>query len=266
MKYETKFPEILLAEDNLLGREIVSSMLKDAGYFCQAAKNGEEALALMENFSFDLVLMDIEMPVMDGLTAVKKIREKYGNAIPVIALTAHHSQAEKEKCLAAGMNSVLVKPLQQDDLVNAINEELRKESSASSSAAAAASHARNKTLIDLTYLEQITKGNENFFLSMLDIFMEQNPADMKLLGKAVQANDFENIKIMAHKIKTSVVFVGLDKYIRELLAEMEELGKLEEQPMRIRELYLELNTICTEADTQLKEMMSERKNKISNKL
>jgi CheY-like chemotaxis protein len=262
MTLETKFPEILLVEDNLLGREIVSSMLKDAGYFCQATKNGEEALLLMENFSFDLVLMDVEMPIMDGITAVKKIREKYGNEIPVIALTAHHTQSEKEKCLAAGMNAVLVKPLQQEELVAAISGLLNQGTAAVATAAFATG---NKTLIDLAYLEQITKGNEKFFLSMLDIFLEQNPEDLKTLNKAVLADDFETIKVLAHKIKTSVVFIGLDKHLRDLLSEMEELAKQSEQPGRIRELFGELNIICTEAETQLKEIMTQRKNKISQK-
>ncbi|HET6991860.1 MAG TPA: response regulator, partial [Bacteroidia bacterium] len=124
MNSETDQVKVLLVEDNLLGREIAFSMLEDLGYKSRSAENGFAALQMLENESFDLVLMDVEMPVMNGISTTKQIRLKYGNKIPVIALTAHDSPGEQEKCLAAGMNACLVKPLEEKKLRAIVAQQL----------------------------------------------------------------------------------------------------------------------------------------------
>ncbi|HET6990014.1 MAG TPA: Hpt domain-containing protein, partial [Bacteroidia bacterium] len=113
--------------------------------------------------------------------------------------------------------------------------------------------------VDLAYLEKITKGNEQFLLSMIDIFLEQNPEDVNMLRNAVRDADFETIRLISHKIKTSVVFIGLDKHIQSQLAEMEKLGTEAQQLGEIKKLFAEVDHVCGKADQELKIIKSERK-------
>ncbi|HBN08440.1 MAG TPA: hypothetical protein DD435_07265 [Cyanobacteria bacterium UBA8530] len=112
---ETRPLRVLLAEDNRLNQKIATRMLEKQGHSVVLANNGQEALEALEMGPFDLVLMDVQMPVMDGLEATKLVREK-GLRIPIVAMTAHAMTGDKEDCLAAGMNGYLAKPIQIETL------------------------------------------------------------------------------------------------------------------------------------------------------
>lgn len=115
---------ILVVEDNQVNQLVISNLLRPLGHFVQIAGNGEEALHLLENSHYDLILMDILMPVMDGLETTRLIREKEsltGKHIPIIALTAYAIYGDREKFLAAGMDDYLSKPIKMEDLYNAIS-------------------------------------------------------------------------------------------------------------------------------------------------
>jgi CheY-like chemotaxis protein len=115
---------ILLAEDNLVNQTVARTTLEKAGCKVTLAANGEEALSKLESTSFDLVLMDIQMPILDGVSAVIEIRKREAllnrSMIPVIAMTAHALEGDKEKFLAAGMNDYISKPFKRTDLLNLI--------------------------------------------------------------------------------------------------------------------------------------------------
>jgi two-component system, sensor histidine kinase and response regulator len=110
---------VLIAEDNLVNQRLVTRMLEKRGHFVVVAGNGREALEALEKESFDLVLMDLQMPVMDGFEATTAIRKKEGDRgihVPVIALTAHAMKGDREKCLAGGMDGYLTKPIRPPEL------------------------------------------------------------------------------------------------------------------------------------------------------
>jgi CheY-like chemotaxis protein len=115
---------ILLAEDNQVNRVIVTRLLEKRGHTLVTVENGREAVTAVETQDFDLVLLDVQMPVMDGLQAVGLIRrreEETGKShVPVIALTAHAMQGDRERCLAAGMDDYLSKPINREDLFRVI--------------------------------------------------------------------------------------------------------------------------------------------------
>ncbi|MBU3950282.1 MAG: response regulator [Proteobacteria bacterium] len=120
---ETADTHILLAEDNLINQQIVLEMLENAGWRVTIAKNGNEALKALEVLMFDAVLMDIQMPEMDGYEAVRLIRkDKRFKNLPVIAMTAHDRKGDKEKCLKAGMDEYLAKPIDQDQLLSTLTK------------------------------------------------------------------------------------------------------------------------------------------------
>ena len=118
---------ILLAEDNPVNQKLTVRLLEKVGHRVEVAENGKVALALLESSSFDLVLMDIQMPEMDGLTATRAIREqeqKTGKHIPIVALTAHAMTGDREKCLQAGMDEYLSKPVNARELYQTISQVL----------------------------------------------------------------------------------------------------------------------------------------------
>lgn len=120
---------ILLVEDNEINMELAMELLKDVGIICDCAWNGAEAIEKLKESNFDLVLMDIQMPIMDGLTAAKKIRDELNNKkLPVLAMTAHAMKGEREKSLAAGMNDHITKPIDPEFLYLTLRKFLAPES------------------------------------------------------------------------------------------------------------------------------------------
>lgn len=114
--------KILLVEDNFINQQVASELLKSGGYEVVIASDGKEALAKVDAEKFDIVLMDIQMPVMDGLTATMELRKKYSPAqLPVIAMTAHAMSGDKDKSLAAGMNAHITKPIDLDELFSTLS-------------------------------------------------------------------------------------------------------------------------------------------------
>ncbi len=114
---------VLLAEDGAVNQRLIVRLLRFAGHWVQVVNNGREAVDAWASQPFDIVLMDVEMPELDGLAAAREIRQRErepGRHTPVVALTAHASEESRAECLAAGMDAVLVKPVRQDDLDDAI--------------------------------------------------------------------------------------------------------------------------------------------------
>jgi CheY-like chemotaxis protein len=119
------FYNILIVEDDLVNRKVAHYILKRHGHQVTGVENGEEALKALENTLFDMVLMDVQMPVMDGFKATAAIREKEkktGAHIPIVAMTAHAMKGDRERCLKAGMDDYISKPLNPDLVIKKIDE------------------------------------------------------------------------------------------------------------------------------------------------
>ncbi|KFZ38878.1 histidine kinase [Shewanella mangrovi] len=119
--------EILLVEDNLINQQVAMELLRSAGFNVDVAENGQVALEMVEAKHYDAVLMDIQMPVMDGLTATKELRKSYSaEELPIIAMTAHAMSGDRDKSLAAGMNAHITKPIMLNELFDTLNEWVHK--------------------------------------------------------------------------------------------------------------------------------------------
>ena len=117
---------MLVAEDNLVSQRLVVRLLEKRGYTVEVAANGQKALAALEKQSYDVVLMDVQMPEVDGFQATAAIREREkttGKHLRIIAMTAHAMKGDREKCLAAGMDGYISKPIQPKEMVDAIEEQ-----------------------------------------------------------------------------------------------------------------------------------------------
>lgn len=119
---------MLLAEDNFVNQTLARRLLENQGYSVTVAADGQAALSALEQDSFDIVLMDVQMPTMDGFEATAKIRERErasGRHVPIVAMTAHALKGDEEKCLAAGMDAYISKPIRREELYSIIEETLQ---------------------------------------------------------------------------------------------------------------------------------------------
>jgi CheY-like chemotaxis protein len=226
---------ILLAEDNLLNQKLVIKLLEDANCSVDVAENGLQAIDKVKQNSYDLILMDIQMPQMDGLEASKIIRDQLQVNIPIIALTAHTMEHEKDKCIKAGMNGFLSKPFNFESLHKTIFEFTSIDTSLKST---------NK--INLSLLTNLADGNFDFIIKMLEIYLKQTPENLASLNQGIRTKQYSEIASVAHKMRSSVPYVGLteaEKLLESIEYEAREKIELKKLPAKIKVLC----DICNES-------------------
>lgn len=188
---------VLLCEDNLLNQRLAQNVLARFGFDVMVAENGKQALQLLRQETFDVVLMDLQMPEMDGYAATHAIRHDLHLDLPIIAMTAHLFPKEKERCLQMGMNDYIPKPFKQEELYQKICFVLQNKFSHFS--------------INLTYLQELSGGDADFEQEIIDTFLDEMPRQMELLQAAFDDNDTDAMAKIAHKMKTSCAIVGIPK-------------------------------------------------------
>ena len=212
---------ILLAEDSVINQEVISSFLKRSGISITIANNGEEAVQQVKDGSFDLVLMDCKMPVMDGFAATAAIRRLGGKfeGLPIIALTANALAGDRDQCLAAGMNDYITKPIQQERLLGVINAWLPEAQKGIEISGAGLAAAFDDTSplqlavgdIDPVMMEQTKKALGDRFERTLAMFIEETGRLMDGIRTAVQEDDPETAGNIAHVVKASTLQFGAPK-------------------------------------------------------
>jgi two-component system, sensor histidine kinase and response regulator len=190
---------ILLVEDNRLNQEVGVALLEELGLRATIAVDGREALMLLRrDESFDLVLMDVQMPVMDGLTATRAIRnDPRLRALPVIAMTANALATDREACLAAGMNAVVTKPIDPDDLARALATHLPQRPAA----AKAGGLPRGIAGLDVERGLRFTRGKEDLYLRILRGFFEEQRDLPRELARRLVASDRVGAERLVHTVR-----------------------------------------------------------------
>jgi len=236
---------ILLVEDNILNQKLAERVLLGFNFSVDIAANGKIAVGKIKKKQYDLVLMDMQMPEMNGYEATAVIREELHNNIPIIAMTAHAMGSEKEKCLALGMNDYISKPFKADDLYSKIAK-IYKQHKATAGSKKKGPAAKKKGVVNLSYLIKITDGNKEFIKEMLQLVVTEMPPDLTEINTAIAGRDFATIKAIAHKLKSTIPIVGLDREL-PALAEVEQLAANGEQLPRIKKLFAGVEAQCRQA-------------------
>jgi signal transduction histidine kinase/DNA-binding response OmpR family regulator len=210
---------ILVAEDNEINQGLIAHILGDRQVAYRIVKNGSEVLNALSEEKFDMILMDIQMPDMDGFTATREIREKLKMDIPIVAMTAHAMPGQREKCIRYGMNDHISKPIREDVLWRVIAKHAapRKDST---SLQFKPTVEKYKT-IDLNYLREISRGDKNYERLVTGQFLELFPQQMELLEKAIDANLDSERRRIAHNLKTTISIMGLNHALDDYLDVME---------------------------------------------
>jgi len=215
-KDKTNTPlKVLVVDDNAINQSLMKHLLSQWNIDFEIVSNGFEAVNYLRNKTSDLVLMDIQMPQMDGYVATQKIREELKLNIPIIAMTAHALAGEREKCLSRGMNEYISKPIKEEELFKLI----------SSFGLTNENHIRVEIeekipdfkYIDLTYMQSVSGGDKNFEQIITQQFIDIIPQHLEQLNSAYENQDFIVVKLRAHDLKSSVTIMGLLPILQEKL-------------------------------------------------
>ncbi|MCK6552669.1 ATP-binding protein [Myxococcota bacterium] len=226
--------DILLAEDNPLNQRLAVRLLEKWGHKVDVASNGEEVLDAVHAKRFDLVLMDIQMPKLDGLEVTAIIRDEEratGAHLPIVAMTARAMKGDRERCLAAGMDGYVAKPIHPLELFDVI------QSFATAAEPAATSQERGREgsteVVDADDLVIRLGGDSKLIRELVDLFLESYPARLAELADAVRERDARSIEFVAHSLKSSVgnfsawaAFHAAEKL--EMMAKRQELDQADE--------------------------------------
>jgi CheY-like chemotaxis protein len=235
---------VLLAEDNLANQEVALAMLHNLGVSVEVAANGMDVMALLERQQFDLILMDCQMPVMDGFQATAAIRAREGEQrhIPIVALTANAVAGDRQRCLAVGMDEYLSKPFTQDQLGDMLRRWLApaapRSAAPGAEGAPAAPPAAAGGLLDQEALATLRQLRPGLLRRVVDAWLEQSPALYRDVELAARSADGALLYRAAHSLKNGSANVGA-RQLSELCAELEQRGRhgqLEELSQAMAEL------------------------------
>ncbi len=243
LRNEASNIRILIVEDNRLNQKVALAIMKKLGLSADLATGGTEAIEAIKTMSYDLVLMDVQMPEMDGIEATKKIRNSEFEArnVPIIAMTANVMKGDRERCLEAGMNDYVSKPIDPDELLSAIEKQLsviRCHSSSGSCQLPAGSEQlseKDQVLIDNCPLatdncferEELLNrlgGDESLCKKFSRMFVQRMPVEIEELNAVLDKNDPELVILQAHNIKGMCSNISAHR-LRNVASEMEAAGK-----------------------------------------
>ncbi len=247
--------KILVAEDNKINQTLLKFILQQWNLSYNLAENGQQVLDILSKEKYDLVLMDIQMPIMDGYEAATRVRKELGLNIPMIAMTAHVLPTEKQKCIQAGMNDYISKPIDETVFIGMLEKYLGSSIVNGFELQKPLVVGNDLLYIDVDYLNNIFSENAGFINEVMYQFREQFPNELKQLKLAVAQKDIKEIVRLTHHIKTTVSSISINTPLKSMLDTIEsrvdsknwtlineELDKLlKAEPILMREI----NTVLT---------------------
>lgn len=259
---------ILIAEDNKINQLIVRKLFQDWKTTIELADNGQIAIEKLSKNDYDLVLMDIQMPIVDGYTAAEHIRSSLPApkcSTPIMAMTAHATQTEKQKCFDKGMNDYISKPFEPMELkkkiielTNNINHRSNHHQTSNPDKVKQTTSKENEVQniisepkINLTYLKQIAEGNDTFIIEMIEMFLNKTPEALEEMDECFRSKNWQELRMIAHKIKPSYGYFGMSE-LQSKLAEIEALSEQEKDPAKMAELIQNVSVVSFTAFEELK--------------
>jgi PAS domain S-box-containing protein len=261
---EFKNTKVLVVEDIKLNQLLMKTLLDEFGFELDIASNGLIAIEKLKAKSYDIILMDLQMPEMNGFEATHYIRNTMRSKIPIIALTADVTTADLKKCKSVGMNDYLAKPVDERLLYSKIVslvDHIPVETIDSEAETIAKSEAKIKTLkcIDLTYLKHISKSNSEIMMEVMVLYLEQTPSLIELMQKSSLTKDWESLQAVAHRIISSFAIVGIHVDFENMAKKLQQYAANKEENPEIKKLVLQITNICNQACIEIEEELDSLK-------
>ncbi|MFV5685039.1 PAS domain S-box protein [Flavobacterium sp. GB2R13] len=264
---EIKNIKVLVVEDIPLNQLLMKTLLDDFGFDRDIAENGKIAIEKLKTKDYDIILMDLQMPEMNGFEATEYIRKTMNSKIPIIALTADVTTVDLAKCKAVGMNDYLAKPVDERILYSKIVGILKKPKLAKLSVKLNENldEKDNTTkkirCIDLVYLNQRTKSNPTLMMEMISLYLLQTPPLIDTIKQSFADQNWSLLGAAAHKMIPSFSIMGISPAFENIAKKIQEFANAQEKSDEIDALVLQLEEVCLQACSELEEELNVIKNK-----
>jgi len=258
LESESKDLKILVVEDIALNQLLMKTLLDDFGFGCDIAANGKIAIEKLLTNSYDIILMDLQMPEMNGFEATAYIRNMMNSKIPIIALTADVTTVDLAKCKAVGMNDYIAKPVDERLLYSKIAGLVKRTIAAPEQEKK--ENMSDKKCIDLDYLIRRTKSNPALMAEMISLYLEQTPLLISAMKTGLLNEDWESLHSAVHKMIPSFSIVGISVDFENIAKKIQEFAHTQQQEDDIHDMVLKLETVCNQACKELEEALTTFKN------
>jgi PAS domain S-box-containing protein len=249
--------KVLVVEDIALNQLLMRTLLDDFGFECDIATNGRVAIEKLQAKPYDIILMDLQMPEMNGFEATEYIRKKLNSKIPIIALTADVTTADLAKCKSVGMDDYISKPVDEKLLQSKIilcltkiralkqNQLLRQNMSTTT-----------PKYTDLKYLTQRTKADAGLMSEMISLYIGQTSPLIRDMMESSKNKDWKTLQTIAHKLIPSFSIVGINREYEDMAKQVQEYCRNGEQPDKTQDFVLKLEKVLTQACAELEVELS----------
>jgi len=246
---EIKGIKVLVVEDITLNQLLMKTLLDDFGFERDVADNGKIAIEMMQKKSYDVVLMDLQMPEMNGFEATDYMRNTMKSNVPIIALTADVTTADLAKCKLVGMNDYIAKPVDERLLYSKIIGLIKRYNG---SEVSIKEDIGTYKYIDLDYLNQRTKSRPKLMMEMITAYLEQTPPLITAMKQSLIDKDWDLLYASVHKMIPSFSIMGIGINFENMAKKVQEYAVNQKQAEGIPDLVLQLEKICSQACTELK--------------
>ena len=249
--------KVLVVEDIPLNQLLMKTVLDDFGFERDIASNGKIAIEKLQAKSFDVILMDLQMPEMNGFEATDYIRNTMHSNIPIIALTADVTTVDLEKCRKVGMNDYVSKPVDERLLFSKIVSLVKKPNQISTIPSDLSSSSivilDNKIIkcIDLKYLNTRTKSNPDLMIEMISLYLDQTPTLLNIMNKGLVDKDWEAVYAAVHKIIPSFSIMGISADFEEMAKKVQEYASTLQKLDLMSDMVSQICKICNQACEEL---------------
>ncbi|MHB8260917.1 MAG: ATP-binding protein [Bacteroidia bacterium] len=257
---EIKNIKILVVEDIALNQLLMKTLLDDFGFERDIASNGKIAIEKLQAKTYDIILMDLQMPEMNGFEATEYIRNTMNSKIPIIALTADVTTVDLAKCKAVGMNDYIAKPVDERLLYSKIIGLVKKPTFIKSKGDEENGKSKKLKCIDLHYLTHRTKSDPKLMMEMISLYLEQTPPLISAMKKGLYDKDWNSLYAAVHKMIPSFSIMGISIDFENMAKKVQEYVSTQQQTDGIPDLVLQLENICKQACLELEEEFNTIKN------
>jgi PAS domain S-box-containing protein len=253
---------VLVVEDIPLNQLLMKTLLDDFGFARDMASNGKIAIEKLKTNTYDIILMDLQMPEMNGFEATAYIRNKLGLTIPIIALTADVTTVDLAKCTAVGMDDYIAKPVDERVLYSKIIGFIKKHELLKPVSGNLPGQKQLERLkcTDLKYLKTRTKSDPILMMEMISLYLQQTPGLIHEMKQSLLNNDWTALNAVVHKMIPSFLIVGIDPAFKDKAKIIMEYASMQRNAEAIPDLVFQIENVCTQACMELEEAYNIIKN------
>lgn len=235
---------VLIVDDNIMNRIAARRTMSNCGIIVTEVKDGQEAIDVIIKETFDIILMDIQMPVLDGIEATKVIREKLKIKTPIVAFTGNDSKEHIDLCLSIGMNAYIIKPFTKETLLQTLlNLDHQKSTTI-------LENTVSIELYNLSKIKEISRGDDEFVNKMAGLFVSSATSTLELMRLAFQEKDFIALSELAHRISPSIHDLNISEITYEI-KQLEVLSKENPKSKLIPEYLLKIESVIKTVINQM---------------